>query len=720
MSRLVSGKVLKIPSANVSADRYEFLKLEEAEPDLGLPTSSGQVLASNTDGGRFFVTLNTNNVTEADNLYYTNDRVAAYLENAGTPLSIGDLYVSGNLVVDGDTTTLNTATLVVEDKNIVLANGAPDGATADGAGITIAGADANIVYNDTTATFDINIGLYVNQGVDTGTIKGEGVLNLNAQHNPNSYIQLNETDDNYFAHETGNLILISGTKEYKFDQDGKFTAPGEIYGKYFTLYGGQPLGAYIGYLGYSGNIVTVQGTYGARINVGDEEGGIYWDFDTNGTLTAPGNVIANVIGTVSSLDNHTTTDLTEGNNLYYTNARVEAYVNTLTLTADISANTTDDLQEGDNNLYYTNARVDSRIAETSINVLADVLLTDIQDEDSLVYDAATGKFKNVPINEALAANLAELVLNLSLNSTDQLQEGSNNLYFTSDRVIESLQAGRGITISQSGLIASIDDSADFNLLTDGGVGYIVTDSLANALVLPSPADTGDRYIVRSIQVTNISDDIAYLNSNVVLSGYETHLAYKVPIPVGGSIEMLKRAHAFNRNDSITMQGLDASQTPASNLLAVSFAYETVPTTPGLFGLGTLITSGNTNVLVANTGSTYAVIESIKLINSGENQSTAKVIWTDANDIVQSYFSYNLSLPTNTSIEVLTGSKRINRSDKLYVQTNNDNPVSVIVSGRLGDVTTLVSYSSAFPSGLSSTIYYDTELEDGTTIYYSIE
>jgi len=64
--------------------------------------------------------------------------------NITTP---GDLTVTGDLVVQGNTTTLNTATLTVEDKNVVLANvAAPDDTTADGAGITVLGA-SNKTFN---------------------------------------------------------------------------------------------------------------------------------------------------------------------------------------------------------------------------------------------------------------------------------------------------------------------------------------------------------------------------------------------------------------------------------------------------------------------------------------------------------------------------------------------------------------------------------------------
>ena len=53
-----------------------------------------------------------------------------------------------------------------------------------------------------------------------------------------------------------------------------------------------------------------------------------------GDLTVP-TVIGNVTGTVSSLSNHDTGDLSEGSNLYYTDARVDARVpSVITSTVD--------------------------------------------------------------------------------------------------------------------------------------------------------------------------------------------------------------------------------------------------------------------------------------------------------------------------------------------------------------------------------------------------
>jgi hypothetical protein len=72
----------------------------------------------------------------------------------------GDLRVAGNLVVDGDTTTLDVATLKVEDMNIEIANTASPlvNAALDGAGIIILGADSNktILYNATNNSMNIS------------------------------------------------------------------------------------------------------------------------------------------------------------------------------------------------------------------------------------------------------------------------------------------------------------------------------------------------------------------------------------------------------------------------------------------------------------------------------------------------------------------------------------------------------------------------------------
>ena len=63
-------------------------------------------------------------------------------------------------------------------------------------------------------------------------------------------------------------------------------------------------------------------------------------------------------GTVSSLSNHTTANLTEGSNL-----------------------------------YFTNARADARIAAASIADLSDVDTSSLADDSIMQYNSSTGKFE---------------------------------------------------------------------------------------------------------------------------------------------------------------------------------------------------------------------------------------------------------------------------------------------------------------------------------------
>jgi hypothetical protein len=57
MARLLSGRVKKVPATQADPDRYDFLELSQTEPDLGVPATNGQVLASTTTGTRSWVDL---------------------------------------------------------------------------------------------------------------------------------------------------------------------------------------------------------------------------------------------------------------------------------------------------------------------------------------------------------------------------------------------------------------------------------------------------------------------------------------------------------------------------------------------------------------------------------------------------------------------------------------------------------------------------------------
>ncbi len=85
------------------------------------------------------------------------------------------------------------------------------------------------------------------------------------------------------------ISTANAAHTWNFDDTGRFTAPGDVYGQYFTVRGGGAAGTEIGSLGFAGNIITVFGTEGVNIEtVG--EGGPQWQFSTTGDLTIPGDI----------------------------------------------------------------------------------------------------------------------------------------------------------------------------------------------------------------------------------------------------------------------------------------------------------------------------------------------------------------------------------------------------------------------------------------------
>jgi hypothetical protein len=88
----------------------------------------------------------------------TNIDIAGTLDVTGVGTFDSNVTIAGNLTVNGTTTTINSTTLQVDDKNIELGTVAtPSDVTADGGGITLKGAtDHTIVWTNSTDSWDFS------------------------------------------------------------------------------------------------------------------------------------------------------------------------------------------------------------------------------------------------------------------------------------------------------------------------------------------------------------------------------------------------------------------------------------------------------------------------------------------------------------------------------------------------------------------------------------
>ena len=84
---------------------------------------------------------------EGSAIRITNNTISGPATITLDPAAVGDntgsVVIAGNLQVDGTTTTINSTTVNIDDKNIQVATGAANDAAADGAGITIDSGDGD-------------------------------------------------------------------------------------------------------------------------------------------------------------------------------------------------------------------------------------------------------------------------------------------------------------------------------------------------------------------------------------------------------------------------------------------------------------------------------------------------------------------------------------------------------------------------------------------------
>jgi len=156
-----------------------------------------------------------------------------------------------------------------------------------------------------------------------------------------------------------------------------------------------------------------------------------------------GDLTGDVTGTVSDISNHNTGDLTEGSNLYYTDTRANSAFDTRLATKN-----TANLTEG-SNLYYTDARVSTR-TDTILNHSNHTNITVSKVGDELRLSATEDNLSNNTANDLSDINYTSsptagqiLAWDASAgywepvdpsNTTDNVSEGSNNKYFSDDRM----------------------------------------------------------------------------------------------------------------------------------------------------------------------------------------------------------------------------------------------------------------------------------------------
>ena len=430
-----------------------------------------------------------------------------------------------------------------------------------------------------------------------------------------------------------------------------------------------------------------------------------------GTLVSnlEGNVTGNVTGQVSTLSNHDTDNLSEGSsNLYFTNARSRSAISA---SGDISYNSSTGV------ISFTQ----SASPVTSVNSATGAVVLDTDDiaegSSNLYFTNARADTRinlqtgaNLDLSSKSTSNLSEgtnlyytdarFDTRLGTKTTDNLTEGSSNLYMTTERV-QDIVGGMVTGNTETGITVTYDDSDGTLDFVVGTLNQDTTGNAATATALETAraiALSGDVVGTANFDGTAGISISTTIQANSVVLGTDTVGDYVSTITGGTGITSTGATSGEGVAHSLSV---DAAQTQITSV-------------------GTLSDLTVTGEITANGGialgdsdkATFGVGDDLQIFHTGSSSVIADAGTGDlkirANDlIIQSY-----SLEHNYIQADEGGEVRLyhNNSEKF-----NTSSSGVTVTGTLTATTLAGTLSTAAQTNITSvgtlTTFRSTGIDD---------
>ena len=195
-----------------------------------------------------------------------------------------------------------------------------------------------------------------------------------------------------------------------------------------------------------------------------------------------------------------------------------------------------------------------------------------------------------------------------------------------------------------------------------------------AIAVTFPSTAGRKYLVQSIHVTNISAGDLYITSRIDYDGGEdVPFTNKVIVPEQGAFDIIDETIICNPSDNIRLaayNGIGATAAGVLNGLDCFVTY-TEKTDTNYIGIGSTTKSTFTDETVFTSNTNPSVINTITLTNNSDVADIdASVSMFRGGTIRQGYFVYNLTIPQNSSVQILPKAKRLNATDTIVVRSSS--------------------------------------------------
>lgn len=210
-----------------------------------------------------------------------------------------------------------------------------------------------------------------------------------------------------------------------------------------------------------------------------------------------------------------------------------------------------------------------------------------------------------------------------------------------------------------------------------------------------PSTVGVKYVIESIHLTNTFGNDLYVSGrhdfNTATNTWRAvPIADRVVVPYQGSTELLEQPMVASPQDQIRLQSFTGIGTTSTSVDGGidGFIVYSKKTDTKYVGIGTTVrTSSGQEIYTASTYQT--MLQSIRLVNYNDNIDVDASVSIYRGGTVggivttgvrQGYLAYNLTVPKNSTIEILEQPKYLAINDTVVVGAAVSNSIAVHIAG----------------------------------------